>query len=270
MARESTARSLGKYEAADLVASSWLQGLSRAGSPQLHTHNQWTRMCFTRSDGKGRAMDTMALRAQLSGVNAIVAAYTEAALTREFGLSWRARADGLGNEIEGVTDAECKLFSERTADINKMTQRLAREWEQRNGRPPTEYELLHIQKKATMRTRAGKEDGSIDWDLKTDDWDRRLVEALGERLSDIARRVLPGDGQSDATEHGGPPSPEKQRQAIQDAVEILGSKRSTWTRAEFMRTLQTVLPPEVALMDPADAAALVDGLAEEATSGRGG
>jgi AAA domain/TrwC relaxase len=261
----------GRYEDADLVASVWLQGLSRAGSPQLHAHVQWARMAFTRSDGKARAMDTMSLRAQLPAVTGIVAARTEAALTREFGVQWVGRPDGKGNEIAGVTDAEIDVFSERTRDIEVKARELARKWAERNGREPSEYEMLHISKKATMLTRAGKDDGAIDWDAKTVGWDAQLDRELGVRLADIAPRVsgLGGEGAvRDPEPEAGPPSREKQRQAIADAVGIIASQKSTWTRADLVRTLQTVMPPEVSRMDPDLAVTLLDELATEATSGR--
>src|SRR5579875_1870045 len=69
----------GKYETAGLVVSSWLQGTSRDGDPQLHVHNQVARMTRTDSDGKWRALHGMALRTQLPAVNAIVTAHVESA-----------------------------------------------------------------------------------------------------------------------------------------------------------------------------------------------
>lgn len=253
----------GRYERADLVASVWLQGLSRRGEPQAHAHVQWTRMAFTERDGKGRALDTMSLRAQLSSIRAITAAHCEAGLTRAFGVSWVPRADGNGNEIRGVADAEMKLFSSRTRDIEEEARELARAWEARNGRAPTEYELLHIQKRATMRTRDSKEHGAISWDDYAEDWSQTMLESLGERLADIAPRV---SGRAVTAPEGEPPSPERQRQAVRDAVELVSAKHSTWTRADLMRTLQTVLPPEVASMDPDLAVLLLDELTDEAVS----
>ena len=262
----------GRYEAADLVFSAWLQGTSRDGAPQDHVHCQLARMAFTASDGKARAADTMALRAQLGAVRAITAAHVEATLTRAFGVEWRARADGAGNEIKGVSDAEIDVFSARTRDIDAMTQEMAREWEARNGRAPSSFELQYIAQRATMRTRQGKEEGVIDWDEKAADWDRQLRGALDERLADIAPRISGLGGGAGARQlgpAGQPPTREKQQQAIRDAVELIGSKQSTWTRADLMKQLQPVMPPEFARMDPDEAVALLDRLTDEAVSGRG-
>jgi hypothetical protein len=52
----------GRFEAAGLIVTSWLQGTSRDGDPQDHIHNQIARITHTFSDGKWRAHDTVSLR----------------------------------------------------------------------------------------------------------------------------------------------------------------------------------------------------------------
>jgi hypothetical protein len=42
---------------------------------------------------------------------AVIAAYVEPALTREFGVQWVRRLDGMGNEIAGVTQEWKDAFS---------------------------------------------------------------------------------------------------------------------------------------------------------------
>jgi ketosteroid isomerase-like protein len=75
----------GKFELADVAVSSWLQGTSRDGDPQDHEHNQFAQMVRTRSDGKWRALDTVALRSQLPAMQAVAAAHAECGLSRESG-----------------------------------------------------------------------------------------------------------------------------------------------------------------------------------------
>ena len=57
----------------------------------------------------------MALREQLPAMAAIAAAHAEAGLSREFGVEWVARADGAGNEISGISQAQMDAFSARRA-----------------------------------------------------------------------------------------------------------------------------------------------------------
>ena len=56
-------RDPGRFEAAGLIITSWLQGTSRDGDPQDHIHNQIARITRTVSDGKWRALDTMSVLA---------------------------------------------------------------------------------------------------------------------------------------------------------------------------------------------------------------
>jgi len=88
----------------------------------------------------------------------------ECELTREFGVQWIPRADGRGNEIRGVTQAQMNAYSTRTVQVHEKERELARAWERRHGRAPTSRELLHISNDATLQSRKGKDAGAIDWD----------------------------------------------------------------------------------------------------------
>ena len=99
-------REQGRFEAAGLIVTSWLQGTSRDGDPQDHIHNQTARITRTARDGKWRAHDTASLRAVIGALQAVAATAVECELAREFGVRWVARADGRGNEILGITQAQ--------------------------------------------------------------------------------------------------------------------------------------------------------------------
>src|SRR5690349_14425889 len=114
----------GRWERAGIAVTSWLQGTSRDGDPHDHEHNLFARMVRTEADGRWRALDTMALRHQLPAMQAIVTAHAEAAMTRAFGVAWVARADGAGNEIRGVTQAQMDKFSSRAQDIEPKMEAL--------------------------------------------------------------------------------------------------------------------------------------------------
>jgi len=99
----------GRWERAGLLVTTWLQGTSRAGEPHDHSHNVIGRMCVTLADGVWRAVDTMALRAQLGAMGAIVEVRVKSALAREFGVTWVPREDGMGprDRRHCATDAGC-------------------------------------------------------------------------------------------------------------------------------------------------------------------
>lgn len=210
----------------------------------------------------------MSIRAQLGAVRAIVAAHVESELTRRFGVEWVPRADGLGNEIKGITQAEMDAYSTRTQAITDAMPKAIADWTAKYGRAPNRRELLFIANEVTMATRAGKDPGAIDWDAAAARWDREL----GGALADIAPRVTnPGAG---ADARGGPaprgPSPEAQARVMTMALARVQERTSTWTRADLMRELAPLLPASVHELAPDEAVALLFDLTDQAIAGETG
>lgn len=139
-------------------------------------------------DGKWRALDTMRIRGHLGAMAAVVAAYTESALTAEFGVQWVRRADGMGNEIAGVTQEWKDAFSTRTRQVDAKEKRLALTWQLRFGREPTAREMLFIRHTARDYSRKAKDDAQIDWDAEAAKWDAAIGGRSGAASS--ARRPL--------------------------------------------------------------------------------
>jgi conjugative relaxase-like TrwC/TraI family protein len=137
-------REPGRFEAASLIVTSWLQGTSRDGDPQDHIHNQIVRITRTFRDGKWRALDTMSVRAVLGALQAVAATTVECELTAEFGVDWVPRADGRGHEIKGISQASMDAYSTRTVQVREKERELAHAWQRKHGRAPTSRELLFI------------------------------------------------------------------------------------------------------------------------------
>jgi ATP-dependent exoDNAse (exonuclease V) alpha subunit len=261
----------GRFEQAGLVVTSWLQGTSRDGDPQDHIHNQIARITRTDSDGKWRAHDTASLRAVLGALQAVAATAVECELTREFGVAWVPRADGRGNEIGGVTQAQMDAYSTRTAQVHEKEHELAQAWQRRHGRAPTSRELLYIANDATLQSRTGKDAGQVDWEALARRWDA----TLGGELAGIAPAVSTARGPDArapavSPEPGGPPSRQAQARAVQKALALVSQKQSTWTRHDLVKQLALVMPPQTRRMSLEAAQELLLGLAEEALSGRTG
>jgi hypothetical protein len=163
-------REPGRFEPAGLIVTSWLQGTSRDGDPQDHIHNQIARITRTVSDGRWRTLDTMSVRGVLGALQAVAATAVECELTAEFGVAWIPRADGRGNEIRGVTQAQMDAYSTRTVQVHAKERELARAWERKHGRAPTSRELLYIANDATLQSRRGKDAGPVDWDALAQRW----------------------------------------------------------------------------------------------------
>ena len=266
----------GRFEEAGLIVTSWLQGTSRDGDPQDHIHNQIARITRTASDGKWRAHDTASLRAVLGALQAVAATAVECELTREFGVEWVPRADGRGNEIRGVTQAQMDAYSTRTVRVHEKERELAREWQRRHGHAPNSRELYYLTQKATLLSRKGKDAGQVDWDELVQRWDA----TIGGELADIApaisnargpdTRTRAADRGADGPGPSGPPSREEQSRALAKALVLVSEKNPAWTRHDLLKQLALVMPPQTRHMDAAAAQQLLVGLAEEALSGRAG
>ncbi len=266
-------REPGRFEAAGLIVTSWLQGTSRDGDPQDHVHNQIARITRTFSDGRWRALDTMSVRGVLGALQAVAATTVECGLTAEFSVAWIPRADGRGNEIRGVTQAQMDAYSTRTVQVHAKERELARAWEARHGRAPTSRELLYIANDATLQSRRGKDAGPVDWDALAARWDA----TVGGELAGIAPAVSSarGPGAPAGEHHGGraptgPPTREAQERALAKALVLVSAKHPAWTRHDLVKQLALVMPAETRQMTPQAAQELLLGLADEALSGRTG
>ena len=265
-------REPGRFEAAGLIVTSWLQGTSRDGDPQDHVHNQIARITRTFSDGKWRALDTMSVRGVLGALQGVAATAVECELTREFGVAWIPRTDGRGNEIAEVTQAQMDAYSTRTVQVHEKERELAHAWEARHGRAPTSRELLYIANDATLQSRKGKDAGPVDWDALAARWDA----TLGGELAGVAAAVSTARGPSVAGEHhagrapAGPPTREAQSQTLAKALILVSAQHPAWTRHDLVKQLALVMPPDTRRMSPQAAQELLLGLAEEALSGRTG
>ena len=263
----------GRFEPSGLIVTSWLQGTSRDGDPQDHIHNQIARITRTFSDGKWRAPDTASLRAVLGALQAIAATAVECELTAEFGVAWVPRADGRGNEIQGITQTQMDAYSTRTVQVHEKERELAQAWVRRHGRAPTSRELLHIANDATLQSRKGKDAGQVDWGALARRWDATLggelasiAPAVSNARSADARVPAPGSG----VDPGGPPSRDIQARALAKALVLVSDKHPAWTRHDLLKQLALMMPPDTRRMSPSAAQQLLLDMADEALSGRTG
>jgi hypothetical protein len=257
--RKVDGREPGHWERDGLVVTTWLQGTSRDGEPHDHSHNVIARMGRTDGDGVWRAVDTMSLRGQLGAMAAIVDARVQSALSREFGVRWVARADGMGHEVEGIMQETLDAFSTRGHTVTRAARRLAREWEHKHGRERNAREMTYLSLKANKITRQGKE-GRIDWDALAAEWDA----TIGGQLAAIAEQVC--DFRARPTDGAAVPSREAQERAIAQALATVQAKRSTWTRSELMKNLAWAMGQDFAHLDPDARQGLLVATAEQALS----
>ena len=264
----------GRFDEALITVTSWLQGTSRDGDPQDHIHNQIARIVETVSDGKHRALDTMVLAKILGAVQAVVATHAECGLTREFGVNWIPRADGKGNEIEGITQAQMDTYSSRTQAIDAALPDAVAAWERKYGRAPNQRELMFIANEVTLATRAHKEEGAIDWDASCAGWSAKWDAELSGDLASVAAsvsklRAHAGNAreEKDAQDTHAEVTQEDLTRATQRALVLVQEKQSTWTRSDLMKQIALVLPVETRHLPPAEAVALLEELTDRAIAG---
>src|SRR5260370_338335 len=180
-------RETGKWLAADLLVASWYQHTSRDGDPQLHVHNTILHAARTRTDGKVRAPDNELYFQHVSAAASKAAMWLETWMSQHFGLEWAERADGLGHEIKGISQAVMDAFSSRRQDIDQHTTvTLIPQFRATYGREPSQAELASLHQQANLSTRKRKPD-----DSSTDDthaaWAAKLARTAGEDLASLAR-----------------------------------------------------------------------------------
>jgi len=151
------------------------------------------------------------------------------------------RADGMGNEIAGVTQEWKDAFSTRTRQVDAKERQLALQWELRFGREPTAREMLFIRHTARDYSRKSKDAAQIDWDAEVEKWDG----TIGGRLAEVAEATL-GHWQPDSAA----PGHDAQEEVILAALAQVQREHSTWTRSDLMKVLGWSMGPEFAHMDP--------------------
>ena len=246
----------GRWARAGLLVTTWLQGTSRAGEPHDHSHNVIARLGVTQSDGVWRAADTMALRNQLGAMGAIVEVRVQSALSREFGVKWVARKDGMGHEIEGIAPETLDAFSTRAHTVTTAQLRLARQWAQRHGRAPNAREMTYLGLAANKITRGAK-DGQIDWDKLTAGWDA----TIGGQLTAVAEQTCDFDARPGQAE---PPLREARERAIEQALASVQAKQSTFTRSGFMKNLAWAMGQDFAHQAPDARQELLEQMTDQA------
>jgi hypothetical protein len=260
-------RETGQWHEADLAVAHWLQHTSRDGDMQLHVHSQIAHIARTTTDGKWRAPDSLGYNEHVGAVAAIVSQHLEEALTRRFGLRWVARDDGHGFEINGIPGEMMRLFSSRRESITADLRARAARFEHRYGRKPSQRELAQLAQASNFKTRAAKH-ATLDATHLHQDWADKLARTLGIPLAEVAPNVWHASkdrATTTRTRDQQPPDPRELSRAAQKAVALAQQQNSTWTRADLIKHLGRVLPRTG--MDPANAAALLENLADRALRG---
>ena len=100
-------------------------------------------------------LDSRTLHSQRLGVAPVADRGMETRLTG-LGYAMVPRADGNGAEVGGVSQDVMDLFSSRAVAVTRELKRLAQEYEDRNGKPPSRRTLWLLHQQAGQNTRRTK------------------------------------------------------------------------------------------------------------------
>ena len=273
-----SARSGEWRDGGGLVASLFLHHLSRDGDPQLHVHVAiWNRV--QRADGaddKWRTLDSRTLHNQRLGVAPITDRGMETRLSA-LGYAMVPRADGNGAEIGGVSQDVMDLFSSRAVAVTGELKKLAREYTDSHGKPPSRRTLWLLHQQAGQNTRRTKRDarrtiagqtGAAEpsqaqrlaaWEAQTA---RREAHALSAVHGQVARFAAQHAAHAPAVLDDA-----AKRTAARIAVAEVQRHHATWSMAQLRFEVHRALP---VLTPGTDGEAVVTEVARLAVSGRAG
>ncbi|WP_159499381.1 MobF family relaxase [Microbacterium sp. 18062] len=222
---------VAQVEVRGVVAAAYDHYDSRASDPQLHTHVVVANRVQGVHDGKWRTLDSRALHAAVSGLSEHYDAVLSDHLSRLLSISWEARGRGVGRmdrwEIAGVPQDLMDEFSSRTKDIERVKERLVREYAAKHGRQPSRALLWQIRQQATLETRPPKELRSLR--ELTDLWRARASDVL-DRDAVAWARELATTGSAEALLRADDIPLQDVEQLASVVVDQVAERRSTWRR----------------------------------------
>ncbi len=261
-----------------LVASLFLHHLSRDGDPQLHVHVAiWNRVQRgDGADGKWRTLDSRTLHNQRLAVAPVTDRGMETRLSA-LGYAMVPREDGNGAEVGGVSQDVMDLFSSRAVAVTGELQRLAQQYADKHGRPPSRRTLWLLHQQAGQRTRRSKAEaqrtiagrtGAAEptaaqrlaaWEAQTVHREAQALSALHEQ---VARFAAERAGRAQAVLDDA-----AKRTAARIGVAEVQRHHAVWSMAQLRFEVHRALP---VLPPGADGDAVVTDVATLAVSGRAG
>ena len=261
-----------------LVASLFLHHLSRDGDPQLHVHVAiWNRV--QRADGADdawRTLDSRTLHHQRLGAAPVTGRGMEIRLSA-LGYAMVARADGNGAEVGGVGQDVIDLFSSRAVAVTGELKKLAKEYADKHGRPPSRRTLWLLHQQAGQNTRCTKAEARRTIAGRTGvaeptaaqrlaAWEAQTVRREVQTLSAVHEQVA-AFAAGHAARAPAVLDDAAKRTAARIAVAEVQRHHAVWSMAQLRFEVHRALP---VLPPGADGEAVVTEVAELAVSGRAG
>ncbi|MCU1392579.1 MAG: conjugal transfer protein [Ilumatobacteraceae bacterium] len=232
-------------DAKGIVAAAFRQHTSRALDPQLHTHLVIPNRVMS-PDGRWLALDARLIKLDQQSLSAIYHAGLRSELTRRLGVRWHQPEHGIA-EIRDVPDPVLVEFSARTADVRRRTDEKLNRFIDTMEREPSPRERWQLEREAAIDSRPAKAK-SVNADALHQAWTEQT-----SRLGFDPHYVV-ADSLGRATPRG--IGNDTRQTMIEQTVDAMSEKQSTWRPTQLHRELAAVVPTETA----ATAEQLVDWL----------
>ena len=132
----------GEWHKAEFAVASFVQHTSRDGDAQLDVQNVIAHTAYAPDIDRWGAPDSAGYGEFWLASGQIASLHFESALKARYpGMEFVPRTDGNGSEIAAIPEILLKAFSSLREAIEVRTARLAREFEGRYGRQPSQREL---------------------------------------------------------------------------------------------------------------------------------
>jgi conjugative relaxase-like TrwC/TraI family protein len=244
-------------DAQGIVAAAFRQHTSRALDPQLHTHLVIANRVKS-PDGRWLALDARLIKHDQQSLSAIYHACLRSELTRRLGVCWHDPEHGIA-EIRDVPDEVIVEFSARTADVRRRIDDKLDRFIDTMGREPTPRERWKLEREAAIDSRPAKAH-SVEAVVLHEAWAEQTRQLGHDPVAVVSNAV------EQVAERRGIDSTTRSSM-IDQTIEAMGEKQSTWRPTELHRELAAVVPTATA----ATAAQLVswlDGVIDEIVTTR--
>jgi conjugative relaxase-like TrwC/TraI family protein len=244
-------------DADGIVAAGFRQHTSRALDPQLHTHLVIANRVKS-PDGRWLALDARLIKHDQQSLSAIYHACLRSELTRRLGVRWHDPEHGIA-EIRDVPEDVIVEFSARTADVRRRIDDKLDRFVDTMGREPTPRERWKLEREAAIDSRPAKahsvEAAALHaaWAEQTRQLGHDPVAVVSNAIEQVAERR----GIDPAT----------RSMMIDQTIEAMGEKQSTWRPTALHRELAAVVPTATAAT-AAQLASWLDGVVDEIVTTR--
>lgn len=213
-------------DAAGFTMAVFQQSTSREDDPQLHTHAVISSKVIA-PDGRWMALDGHYPKKTQQAVGRLYQSVLRAELTHRYGVAWGPIVKGQA-EIDGVPDELLEVFSKRAAQVEALREVLTEAFLEREGRDPTRREAAAIEREAAVDSRRPKSGLPV-------------AEAQTRWIDEA--RALGWDGDRLARTITGRPQPGRTQPTVDDILDTVTAKSSTWRRADLLAAICDHTPP---------------------------